>query len=163
MDDISMDHPRVPGPNRPYRAILLPHRPLDRKAFVAVMLLIMGTSFVACMVYVLAGPWPVTGVLAAGLLLIAGTFYMSYRATRRYELVELTAAELKVTRYMPSGKSESWSFMPYWVRVEVEQRGIDTTLTLRQHGQRLEFGAFLTDGEKREFAAALREALGEAV
>ncbi len=160
MEDISFDHPPVADANRLFRAILLPHRSLGRKGFITVMLLISGGTFIACLVYGFLGLWPVTAVFGVDLLLIYGAFYLNYRAARQYELVELDEGELKLTRVLPSGKSQSWSFIPYWARVELEEAdGGNVVLSLRQQGRRLVFGAFLTAAEKREFAAALREAL----
>jgi uncharacterized membrane protein len=165
MEDISVEHLLVPGENREFRAILLPHRSLDRKGFMTVMLLISGGSFAACLAFVIAGVWPVAGIFMLDLLLIYGAFRLSYRDARRHELIELAAGEqntreLRVTRVLPSGRRHTWSFNPYWVRVDLEEWGPGgPVLTLRQHSRKLVIGAFLTGEEKREFAAVLRGAL----
>ena len=82
------------------------------------------------------------------------------RSGRLYETVDLTEDKLKVLRVYPSGKSQSWNFNPYWVRLEIiDQPGKRKVLTLSSHGSRLAIGSFLTDDEIDEFAEVLGGAL----
>ena len=61
-----------------------------------------------------------------------------------------------MTRFHPSGRAQSWSFNPYWVRLELEESESSANrLSLRSHGRVLRFGSFLSDDEKRGFAHAL--------
>jgi uncharacterized membrane protein len=77
--------------------------------------------------------------------------------------VDLKQDELTVTRVAPSGRSQSWSFNPYWVRLRLEPRiGRATQLSLASHGNRLVFASFLTDAEREDFALALSSALSSA-
>ena len=93
-------------------------------------------------------------------LLIYLAFRLNYRAARLYETVEVTYNELRVTRVYPSGRARSWSFNPYWVRLELEKNEAQSDrLSIRSHGRVLFFGNFLTDDEKHGFANALRAAL----
>jgi uncharacterized membrane protein len=143
-----------------FSAVLLPHRSLGRKGFVILMVFISAISFIAGLGFYMLGAWPVMGFFGLDVLLVYGAFRLNYRAARLYETVELRPGELKVTRVYPSGRSQSWSFNPYWVRLELEES--ETTanrLSLRSHGRILPFGNFLTNDEKRGFAHALREAL----
>ena len=79
---------------------------------------------------------------------------------RRRKALDLTQDALTVTRVAPSGKSQSWSFNPYWVRLSLEPRlGQSSELSLASHGRRLVFASFLTDPEREDFASALRAAL----
>ena len=67
---------------------------------------------------------------------------------------------MRLTRVYPSGRSRSWSFNPYWVRLELEEHEAQADrLKLRSHGRVLTFGSFLSDEEKRGFADALGSAL----
>jgi uncharacterized membrane protein len=87
-------------------------------------------------------------------------FRWNYRAARFSERIDLAERELRVTRIHPSGKAESWSFNPYWVRFEHRQHDYAADeLSLTSHGRKLIFGAFLSDSEKASFAAALKTAL----
>ena len=106
------------------------------------------------------GAWPVIGFMGLDVALIYVAFKLNFRALRLYETVDLTSEALTVTRVQPSGKTQMWSFNPYWVRLKVEERiGRSTELSLASHGKRLVFASFLTDGEREDFAAALGAAL----
>ena len=92
--------------------------------------------------------------------LIYIAFKLNYRAARLYETVDLTQTALTVTRVQPSGKAQVWSFNPYWVRLNLEDRiGRSSELSIASHGKRLVFATFLTDPEREDFAQALSTAL----
>jgi uncharacterized membrane protein len=147
-------------PARHFRAVLLPHRSLGRKGFVVLMSVVSVVSFVTGLGFYLLGAWPVMGFFGLDVLLIYAAFRLNYRAARLHELIELSADELRLTRVYPSGRSQSWSFNPYWVRLELEKHETQADrLSLRSHGRVLTFGSFLSDEEKRGFADALSDAL----
>jgi uncharacterized membrane protein len=158
-----MDHETIlqtlPPPEH-FRAILLPHRSLARKGFIILMSVICAASLAVGLAFFLRGAWPVMGFLGLEVLLIYGAFRLNYRAARLREFIELTESELKLTRVYPSGRSRSWTFNPYWVRLELEEYETQADrLSLRSHGRVLIFGNFLSDEEKRGFAKALTAAL----
>jgi uncharacterized membrane protein len=145
-----------------FRAVLLPHRSLGRKGFVILMTIVGVVGFLTGIAFLMLGAWPVFGFFGLDVLLIYAAFRLNYRAARLHEMVELTNEELRVTRVYPSGRAESWSFNPYWVRLELEENEHSSdTLSVRSHGKVLLFGKFLTADEKRGFADALGEALHE--
>jgi uncharacterized membrane protein len=144
----------------PFRAVLLPHRSLGRKGFLVFMGVVSGLSFFTGLAFYMLGAWPVIGFLGLDVFLIYIAFRLNYHAARIYETVHLTDTELRVTRVYPSGRADSWSFNPYWARLElVEEETGGNRLSVRSHGRELRFGSFLTDDEKRSFAEALRAAL----
>jgi|SRR5208337_2968528 len=143
-----------------FSATLLPHRSLSRKGFIALMLISGVTSSAIGVAFALRGAWPVAGFcgLALGLLYLA--FHLNYRAARMSETILLCGPELRVTRKDPTGRTESWSFNPYWVRFQHVRRDYAADeLSLASHGRKLVFGAFLSDGEKASFSAAFIAAL----
>jgi uncharacterized membrane protein len=143
-----------------FRAILLPHRSLGRKGFIVLMSAVSAISFVTGLAFFMVGAWPVMGFLMLDALLIYGAFRLNYRAARLHELIELSESELRLTRVYPSGRAQSWTFNPYWVRLELEEHETQADrLCLRSHGRVLTFGNFLSDDEKRGFADALSAAL----
>lgn len=139
---------------------MLPHRSLGRKGFIILMSFISLVSGLTGLGFYMVGAWPVMGFFGLDLLLIYGAFRLNYRAARLHELVELSESELKLTRVYPSGRAKSWSFNPYWVRLEHQRfEAAADRLSLRSHGKVLTFGNFLSDDEKRGFADALGAAL----
>lgn len=146
-----------------FRAVLTPHRSLGPKGFMVLMGAICTVSFGTGLLFYLLGAWPVIGFMGLDVLLIYVAFKLNFRALRLYETVDLTENALTVTRVAPSGKAESWSFNPYWVRVSLEPRlGRSSELSIASHGKRLVFASFLTDAEREDFASALSSALAAA-
>jgi uncharacterized membrane protein len=146
-----------------FTALLTPHRSLGPQGFMVLMGAVCAVSFGTGFLFYMIGAWPVIGFMGLDVALIYVAFRLNFRALRLYEAVDLTSDALTVTRVQPSGKSQVWSFNPYWVRLNLEDRtGRSTELSLASHGDRLVFASFLSDTEREEFAMALRAALSAA-
>jgi uncharacterized membrane protein len=143
-----------------FRAMLTPYRSLGPSGFLVLMAALGGISFVAGVVFYLAGAWPVMGFFGLDVALVYVAFRLNYRSGRLYETVELTPARLTWTRVHPSGRREQFDCNPYWARVSLDQWPDGRThLRITAEGRELTFGRFLTDGERRDLAVALRGAL----
>jgi uncharacterized membrane protein len=154
--------PQDPSDQAPshFRAVLTPHRSLGPKGFMILMAAVCVVSFATGLLFYLLGAWPVIGFMGLDVLLIYIAFKLNFRALQLYETVDLTDDALTVTRVAPSGKAQSWSFNPYWVRLSLQQRlGRSSELSLASHGRRLVFASFLSDDEREDFASALSSAL----
>ena len=155
--------PQAPSVPSRFSAVLTPHRSLGPKGFMVLMGAVCLISFGTGLFFYLLGAWPVMGFMGLDVALIYVAFKLNFRALRLYETVDLTNDALTVTRVAPSGKSQSWSFNPYWVRLSVQERlGRSSELSIASHGQRLVFASFLTDAEREDFASALSSALSAA-
>lgn len=156
------DHYGAPADGEPVLLdlVLMPHRSLGPRGFALLMAAIAGISFCAGLAFFLMGAWPIVGFFGLDVALIYWAFKASYRAGRMHEIIRLTPHELTVERVTPSGRSRRWSFQPYWLRVDLEERiGRASRLTLRSHGREFEVGDFLSTEERGEVATALRLAL----
>ncbi len=143
-----------------FDAILHPYRSLSPLGFVVLMAVVCLVSFSAGIAFLLAGAWPVFGFFGLDVLLIYIAFRMSYRSGRLHETVRLTRHALTVQRVFPSGEVKSWTFQPYWLRVEMDDPPRpDSRLRLASHGRSLVIGSFLTPNERLEVAEALKAAL----
>ena len=120
---VTMDEPLplLPGQNlgqNPHKgektylfdAILQPNTSLQPKGFLLLMVAIGSVSFVAGMIFMLMGAWPVMGFLGLDVALIYLAFRTNYRWARMYETVRLTADSLLVERVSSSGKVQRWRF-----------------------------------------------------
>ncbi len=146
-----------------FAAVLTPHRSLSPKGFAVLMTLVCIVSFGTGLLFYLMGAWPVMGFMGLDVLLVYVAFKLNFRALRVYETVDLSDEALTVTRVAPSGKSQSWSFNPYWVRLNLNERvGRASELTLSSHGKQIVLGRFLTDPEREDFTSALKAALSDA-
>ena len=160
---MAADNDPVPEPTI-FSAVLTPHRSLSSKGFVILMALAGGASFIAGMVFLLAGAWPVFGFFGLDVLLLYWAFRASYRAAAAYEQVTITPSTLTVRKVSPRGAAREWTLNPLWVRLEKEadeDYGL-LRLALVSHGRSLSIGSFLAPSERESFAAALSAALGEA-
>ena len=119
--DTALQDPPGREPRR-FSAVLTPHRSLGPKGFMVLMGAICAVSFGTGLLFYLLGAWPVIGFMGLDVALIYVAFKLNFRALRVYETVDLTKEALTVTRVAPDGRSQSWSFSPYWVRVQVDER-----------------------------------------
>jgi uncharacterized membrane protein len=157
-DNATSDEPTL------FSAVLTPHRSLGRTGFIVLMGLIGGISFVAGLVFFIAGAWPVMGFFGLDVLLIYIAFKVSYRTAAAYEQVIMTPSTLTVRKVSHRGRVAEWTLNPVWVRLQREANeefGIER-LFLVSHGRRLPVATFLGPAEKASFADALSAALGEA-
>jgi uncharacterized membrane protein len=126
------------------------------------MAAIASVSFVAGMIFMLMGAWPVVGFLGLDVALIYLAFRTNYRWARMYETVRLTKDSLLVERVSASGKVQRWRFQPYWLRVNIDNPAShESQLVLSSHGKRLRIGAFLSPDERMQLADALKDALAK--
>jgi uncharacterized membrane protein len=157
--------PQDPSPQSAPRfsAVLTPHRALGPKGFMVLMTAVCLVSFATGLFFYLLGAWPVIGFMGLDVALIYVAFKLNFRALSRYETVDLNGEALTVTRVAPSGRSQSWNFNPYWVRLSLSRRlGRSSELSLVSHGKRLVLASFLSDAEREDFALALSSALASA-
>lgn len=143
------------------RFILHPHRSLTPRGFLILMTFISTVSFIAGMAFLLMGAWPVFGFFGLDVLLIYLAFQLNYRAGRLYETIDISPAQLVLTRVHPAGRRDTFEFNPYWARVRLRENlpGGGTALSLSAQGHEELFGRFLTDEERRDVADALTGAL----
>jgi uncharacterized membrane protein len=155
--------PETEKGREPFRAVLTAHRSLGPRGFLLLMAFLALVSFVTGLAFYLKGAWPVLGFFGLDVAIIYIAFRLNYRSGRTYETIEITDAQLTLTRVHPSGRAEQFNFNPYWTRVELaEGRDGRTTLSLRHHEKMIWFGRFLNDDERREVAHMLRQALLDA-
>jgi uncharacterized membrane protein len=146
-----------------FSAILTPHRSLSMSGFIIVMSLVGGVSFVAGIVFLVLGAWPVFGFFGLDVLLIYLAFRANYRAATAYEQISVTPSELRVRKVSHRGRVSQWTLNPLWVKLERdihEEFGIER-LFLVSGGRKLPIATFLPPDEKESFAAALAVALSE--
>jgi uncharacterized membrane protein len=146
-----------------FRAVLRPSRSLGPRGFFVLIGCLATISLVTGVLFLVAGAWPVLGFFGLDVLLVYLAFKLNYRDGRLVETIEIAGPRLALVRVHPSGRREEFEFNPYWTRVQLEEE-LDgrTRLHLGSHGQRVGFGAFLSDDERRAVAWQLTAALRSA-
>ena len=144
-----------------FAARLTPYRSLGPHGFFALMAVIGGTWFVAGMLFMAIGAWPIVGFFGLDFLIVWLAFKMNYRAARAFEDVAIWPHDLRVRQVSPRGKVSEHRFNPFWTRFEVERHqeyGI-TRMALAGQGRELAIGAFLNPDDRESFASAFSSAL----
>ncbi len=144
-----------------FSAVITPHRSLGSTGFLILMLLFGGVSFVAGVMFFIAGAWPVFGFFGLDVALLYFAFRINYRSADAYEEVTVTPSVLTVRKVSHRGTAREWQL---WVRLDKvshEEFGIERLL-LVSRGKNLTVGSFLGPDEKATFANALGNALNQA-
>ena len=144
-----------------FTAELTPHRSLGRTGFLALMLFLSIVSFIAGIMFLRMGAWPVFGFFCLDVLLIYWAFRVNYARARASEHLVLTPHELRLRRVSHRGHVMEWTLNPLWVQLEKTgdpEFGIER-LYLVSRGRRLSIGYFLGPEEKESFSKALLAAL----
>ncbi len=147
-----------------FSAVITPNRSLDRVGFVVLMSLVGFVSFVAGLVFFIAGAWPVVGFFGLDVALLYWAFKLNYAHAAAYEEVTVTAAELKLRKVSHRGEIREWTLNPHWTKLDREAHadfGL-LRLFLVSRGKRLAIANFLGPQEREGFAEALGAALNEA-
>jgi uncharacterized membrane protein len=147
-----------------FSALLTPHRSLNRTGFVLLMAFVIIVSFVAGLVFLSMGAWPVFGFFGLDVLAIYWAFKVNFHRAAAYEEISVTPSALHVRRVTHLGAVSEWTFNPLWVRLDVEaddEFGVER-LALVSHGHSLAIASFLGPDEKDSFAKALTAALNSA-
>lgn len=143
-----------------FDALLTPHRSLTPRGFAILMAIAGSIGFAFGAGFILLGAWPIFGFCGAEWLLFYFCFRHNFRAQRMSERIRLTSDRLTVERRDRRGRLQSWSFQPYWLRVEIEEHhDSSTVLALASHGRRLAIASFLSPPERLDLARALKSAL----
>ncbi|MCA3245827.1 MAG: DUF2244 domain-containing protein [Tagaea sp.] len=151
------------GPTPLLDLTLRPHRSLSPRGFAWLMGLLCAVSFVAGLVFFLAGAWPVLGFLGVDVLLVWLAFRANYARGRQHERVVVYEDRLEIERVDPKGRIAVETWQPYWLKVDLAQRpGHPAAVRLRSHGKTTWLGAFLPIEEREPVARMIDEALARA-
>lgn len=144
-------------------AELAPNRSLRNPAFIALMIAIALISFIAGVIFITIGAWPVTPFFGLDALLVWLAFRISYRDGRAREWVKVDARDIEVIRRHATGHVRRFRLPTAWVALRIlnpKEHHAQVALTVR--GKSLVLGSFLSPPEREAFGAALNEAIGHA-
>jgi uncharacterized membrane protein len=147
-----------------FSTVITPNRSLPRTGFLVLMIAFGIVSFMAGMMFLMMGAWPVFGFFGLDVLLLYWAFRLNYWHGDAYEEVKVTPTTLTVRKVSHRGHVREWSLNPLWVRFERtthEEFGIER-LFLVSRGKQLTIANFLGPDEKADFAKAFGAALNEA-
>jgi uncharacterized membrane protein len=144
-----------------FSALLTPHRSLSQTGFLVLMAIVTVGSFVAGMIFLMMGAWPVFLFFALDALMIYWAFRINFLQAKATEEISITHFELRVRRTSHRGHIVEWVLNPLWVHLDQkvhEEYGIER-LYLVSRGRRISIASFLAPDEKLSFVKALSAAL----
>jgi uncharacterized membrane protein len=144
-------------------AVLAPNRSLPNPGFIALMAVLAGMSFVAGLVYLRMGAWPVPFFFGIDILLVWLAFKVSYRDGRRREIIRIARDRILIHRQHPNGSTRHYVLPTAWTQVKIHQAGKhDAAVELSASGKRLVVGSFLSPPERPDLGDAIERAIGRA-
>ncbi|WP_417687308.1 DUF2244 domain-containing protein [Roseibium sp.] len=147
-----------------FSAVLTPYRSLSPNGFLILMACLGAVSFVAGMLFLMIGAWPVFGFFGLDVLLIWYAFRRNYASANAFEEVSVSATEIIIRKVGPGRRHQEYRFNPYWARLtmtRIEDEGV-TKLCLSSRGEAVDLGNFLNPEDRTSFAGALANALANA-
>lgn len=147
-----------------YRLSLTPNLSMGTQGFARIIAI--SAAFLALPLLAVLGTPVLWGLLPfAGLALWSLWYALTRNAADRQRLSEelrLTRDAIEITRTNPRAPAQHWQANPYWVRVQLQDKGavVENYLTLEGAGRVVELGSFLSPDERatlhNDLALALR-------
>jgi uncharacterized membrane protein len=153
-------HQKTLKPGFWFQPVLRPYRSASTKTL-NIIICVMATTWVSVALgFSAAGAWPVTGFLGLDVIALYIALHWNNRTGFACETINLSDNKLIVEKVDLKGQRQSWSFQPYWVRLElaedVQGRSI---LTLQSHDKLITIGTFLTNDAREGRARSLKHEL----
>ncbi len=143
-----------------FQAIITPHRSLSPRGLRILVAVICLCSGLTLLRLLLLQAWLVVGFSVLEVGLAVALLGLNARRARASELLLLTEEVLTVVRTDAAGRRKERRLSPAWLNVVLEERpGQVPRLLLAARNGHEEVGSWLGEEEKRNLAAALREAL----
>jgi uncharacterized membrane protein len=143
-----------------FEALIVPHRSLSPRGLRILIAVIAASSALTVLRFLVLRAWPVVGfsVLEVGFAILL--LRLNAHRARQNEVVLLTEDGLHVIHTDASGRKQRETLPHGWLNVVLEELpGRVPRLLLVARELRREIGAALGEAEKRDLAAALKEAL----
>lgn len=151
--------------DRPFfSAVLTPYRSLGPKGFLILMICFGTICFIAGLLFLSIGAWPVFGFFGLDILLLWFAFRLNFRSARAFEEVQVSRSEIAIRKVGPGKQFQEYRFNPLWVRLKVErleEEGV-VRISLTGRGQTVDIGNFLNPDDRTSFAGAMANALATA-
>ena len=145
-----------------FEAVITPHRSLGRRGFRVLVGAILLLSGVVTAGLWWLGAWPAVGINGVEILFALLMLRWNARQARACEMLLLSDSGLRIVRIDVRGRRYERVLPAAWLRVLVQERqGRAPGLFLVARGAGLEVAQALGEAEKRDLAAALREALDQ--
>ena len=150
-------------PGEPVRRLVIwRHRSLGAQGFVWVIALTAGALLLPLLAVI--GRGVLWGLLPFALAALAGLWVAMQHGWRHggpVETLALSETSISVERRDPGRPPRNWQGNPYWLRLSLHDKPVESYLTASDGGRVIELGAFLTPEERRDLHGELTRAVAD--
>ena len=145
---------------RLYEIYLYPYRSLNKTGFFILMFALGLISFIAGIVFMLKGAWPVFGFFGLDVLLVYIFFKINFKSGRKKEIIILTKNQLIIEVYDSKKILKKHYLDANWLKINLTKlKNKMNKLQISSKNKSIIIGSFLGYQEKISVAKSLHKAL----
>ena len=146
--------------NKLYEISLYPYRSLNKTGFFILMFSLGLISFVAGIIFMIKGAWPVFGFFGLDILLVYIFFKINFRSGKKKEILILTKNQLIVEFYNSKKISKTYYLDAHWLQIRLSKlKNEMSKLKISSKNKSIIIGSFLRYQEKIDVVKSLKKAL----
>jgi len=146
--------------NKLYEISLYPYRSLNKTGFFILMFSLGFVSFVAGIIFMIKGAWPVFGFFGLDVLLVYIFFKINFRSGKKKEVLILTKNKLIVEFYDSKKISKTYYLDAHWLQIHLSKlKNEMSKLKISSNGKSVIVGSFLRHQEKLAVLMSLKKVL----
>ena len=146
--------------NKLYEISLYPYRSLNKIGFFILMFALGLVSFIAGIIFMLKGAWPVFGFFGLDILLVYIFFRLSFKSGKEFEIVNLTKKKLIIKKYKEKKIIKTYILDANWVKIQIQNPlEHSSKLQISSKNKSIIIGSFLRLDEKIEVLQNIENAL----
>ena len=143
-----------------YKITLYPYRSLNKLGFFLLMFVLALFSFIAGIIFMLKGAWPVFGFFGLDVLLVYIFFKINFKSGKKKERILLTSNQLIIEFYESQKIVKSCFLNPNWLKINLVQLKNQTSkLQISSINKAIIIGSFLRYQEKKKVIELLQKVL----
>ena len=145
-----------------YTLTLKPYRSLGKIGFFLIMFILCMFSFIAGIMFMKQGAWPVFGFFGLDVLLVYICFKINFRKGKEYEVINLTKKELIIKKYGPKELKKIYTFNPNWLKIKIlNSNSYSSKIKIISKNKSVTIGSFLRPDERIEIVESLKKAFSK--
>ena len=146
--------------NKLYEISLYPYRSLNKTGFFILMFSLGFVSFVAGIIFMIKGAWPVFGFFGLDVLLVYIFFKINFRSGKKKEILILTKNQLIIEFYNSKKISKTYYLDAHWLQIRLSKlKNEMSKLKISSKNKSIIVGSFLRYQEKIDVVKSLKKAL----
>ena len=143
-----------------YEITLYPYRSLNKLGFFILMFILAFISFIAGIIFMLKGAWPVFGFFGLDVLLVYIFFKINFRSGKKKEILILTKNQLIIEFYNSKKISKTYYLDAHWLQIRLSKlKNEMSKLKISSKNKSIIIGSFLRYQEKIDVVKSLKKAL----